>query len=80
MKKTQRRHANNATNLKLLTYVDCKVTSSMSDDSPESQSYSSKLISRRRKMPVTATSANSIDDHKTKFITLVFAHLLERIK
>jgi hypothetical protein len=31
----KRRHANYVTNLKLLTYVDCKVTSSMSDDSPE---------------------------------------------
>jgi hypothetical protein len=45
---TQRRHAKNVTNLKLLTYVDCKVTSSVSEDSPES-SYYSKLISRRRK-------------------------------
>jgi hypothetical protein len=46
----QRRHAKNVTNLKLLTHVDCKtVTSSMSEDSPESN-YS-KLISRRRKKP-----------------------------
>jgi hypothetical protein len=77
----QRRHAKNVTNLKLLTHVDCKtVTSCMSEDSPESN-YS-KLISRRRKRPVTATSAKSIDPltPKTKFITFVFAHLLERMK
>jgi hypothetical protein len=46
---------------------------------PRVRSSSSKLISGHRKRPVTATCANSIDP-KTKFITFVFAHLLERIK
>jgi hypothetical protein len=36
-KKTKRKYAKNVTNLKLLTYVDCKVTSSISEDSPESR-------------------------------------------
>jgi hypothetical protein len=65
---TQRRHAKNVTNLKLLTYVDCKVTSSVSEDSPES-SYYSKLISRRHKRPVAATSTNSIE-HKNEIHNL----------
>jgi hypothetical protein len=47
-KKTQRRYAKISTNRKLLSYVNCKVTSNMSEDSPESNYYS-KLISRRRK-------------------------------
>jgi len=55
-KKKQWRYAKNVTNLKLLTYVDCKVTSSMSEDSPDSNYYS-KLISRHRKRPVAAASA-----------------------
>ncbi len=45
---------------------------------PRVQSSSSKLISGHRKRPVTCC-ANSIDP-KTKFITFVFVHLLERIK
>jgi hypothetical protein len=68
MQKTQQRHAKNVKNLKLLKYVDCKVSLSMSEHSPES-SYYSKLISRSRKRPVTATSPNSID-HKNEIHNL----------
>jgi hypothetical protein len=55
-KKTMKICKKCVTNLKLLTYVDCKVTSIMSEDSPDSNYYS-KLISRHRKRPVAAASA-----------------------